>query len=303
MSYFSINYPKKSNVPIRIRVFLSWNDPETIKKNIETEFNLIDISGYNRDFELTSGEDYTHAIIINTFIPPNLHVSKENVIGFAWEPTPLLGLNPQFIEYAKTRIGRYFIGQRYDLCEPFEEKYAFLNHNPIQKTIPPKNKICSFIFSKKKYMEGHKYRHLLAEAILKTDLPIDIWGRGCETINKSDSRLKYNFVQNSVKPYEDYQFHICIENICLDHYFSEKIVNTLLSECTPIYYGCKKIDEYFPEKVIQLNGNIENDISVIRKCIENPELYKKQINKEDINEIVNPFISIRNNISSLYPHK
>uniref|UniRef100_A0A6C0HYU1 Fucosyltransferase C-terminal domain-containing protein n=1 Tax=viral metagenome TaxID=1070528 RepID=A0A6C0HYU1_9ZZZZ len=297
MSYFSIHYPTISDVPMRIRVFLSWNDPETIKKNIETEFNLFDIPGYKRDFELTSGEDYTHAIIINTFIPPNLHIDKRRVIGFAWEPTPLLGLNPQFISYAKDKIGRYFIGQKYNLGEPFEEKYAFINHNPIQKTIPLKNKICSFIFSKKRYMEGHQYRHLLVEAILKTNLPIDIWGRGCETIKTNDSRLKYDFVQNSVIPYENYQFHICIENISLDHYFSEKIVNALLSECTPIYYGCKKIDEYFPDKFVELNGNIENDISVIRNCIENPEIYRKKICKEDVNKIVNPFI----NILSLYP--
>jgi hypothetical protein len=279
----------------KIRIFLDWDQPESAKRNIENEFNLCDIVGYKTDFELTAGDDYTHAILINTIMPQNLHIQKENIVGFAWEPTPLLRLNPEFIEYARQYIGRYFIGSTIGLSYPFEEKYAFLNHNPIQKTIPFKTKLCSIIFSKKHYMDGHRYRNMLVKAILESKLPIDIWGKGCGWIQKGDPRIKGEFPQNSVEPYAEYQFHICIENIQMDHYFSEKIVNSLLSETTPIYLGCKKIDEYFPDKLVSLvGGNIENDLTIIRKCLENPQLYKKQIDKEEINQIVNPFLQLSN---------
>ena len=142
-------------------------------------------------------------------------------------------------------------------------------------------------------MEGHMYRHMLVDAILKTDLPVDIWGRGCNLLSQlTDNRIKGDFVQNSVAPYEDYDFHICIENTSLNHYFSEKIVNALLSECTPIYLGCKNIDAYFPEQVLKLNGDIENDIAIIRECLENTPQYKKHVDKEEIYRKVNPFFHL-----------
>jgi len=275
-----------------IRVFLNWNHAEKARKNIEYEFNLWSIPGYKKTFDLTSGEDYTHVIIINTAMP-ELCMPKKNVIGLAWEPNQLLQITPKFIEYAKTHIHRYLIGQCDKGSSPFEEGYAFLNHNPMQIHIPFKTKRCSMIFSNKSFMEGHLYRRSLVEAILKTKLPVDIWGSGCNSLsNMKDERIKGEFLQNSVVPYEDYEFHICIENTSLNHYFSEKIVNALLSECTPIYLGCRNIDDYFPEQVIHLQGNIEKDLAIIYECLENPVLYKKHVEKEKIDKIVNPFFHL-----------
>lgn len=294
MSYFSIEMPTdRKQIPMRIRMFIGWDTPESVKKNIENEFNLLAIPGYNEKFVLTSGEDYTHAIIINTYMPYlNPAVPKKNIIGFAWEPNPLLRIEPQFVMYCIQHVNRYLLGSKVNLPRPFEEKYAYLNHTPMQEKIPIKTNRCSIIFSNKRFMEGHNYRRAIVEAILKTDLPIDIWGRGCNTLNISDSRIKGDFLQNSIFPYETYQFHICIENTQIDHYFSEKIVNALLSECTPIYLGSPKIESYFPEQVILLTGIVKKDMDIIRACIENPEMYKKQINREVVNKITNPFYNL-----------
>ena len=226
---------------------------------------------------------------------PKLNVPKENVVGFAWEPNTLLSLQP-FIEYAKRNIGRYLIGEKGTLPDPFEESYAFLNHTPMQRIVP-KTKRCSIIFSKKQFMKGHQYRNHLVKAILRTNLPIDIWGRGCDTSIR-DPRLKGEFVQHSVLPYQDYAFHICIENSCLNHYFSEKIVNALLSNCTPIYYGCKNIHQYFPNEVVSLCGDINKDLDIIAKCIRHPELYQKPIHREEIYQKINPFF----HLDTLFTH-
>lgn len=298
MSYFSIKMPQempteKNKIPMRIRMFINWDNPESAKKNIETEFNLLAIPGYNETFVLTSGEDYTHAIIINTYMPYlNPAIPKKNIVGLAWEPNPLLRIEPHFIMYCVHHMNRYLLGNKANLPQPFEENYAFLNRNPMQENIPVKTNRCSIIFSNKGFMEGHKYRRAIVEAILQTDLPIDIWGLGCQSLQISDSRIKGKFLQNSVIPYETYVFHICIENVQIDHYFSEKIVNALLSECTPIYLGSPKIESYFPEQVILLTGNVRKDMDIIRNCIENPEMYKKQINRELANKKTNPFYNL-----------
>jgi hypothetical protein len=198
------------------------------------------------------------------------------------------------VEYAKKYIGRYFIGQLDGLPAPFEEHYGYLNCNPwINKPAVIKTKRCSIIFSNKQFMEGHQYRNRIVEAILKTDLPVDIWGRGCQQLHSGDTRIKGEFAQNSVAPYEDYDFHICIENVSLNHYFSEKIVNALLAECTPIYLGCKKIDEYFPGQIVHLKGDIEEDMNIIQRCLEQPDVYRKNRCGEQVNKKVNPFFHVK----------
>jgi hypothetical protein len=144
--------------------------------------------------------------------------------------------------------------------------------------------------SEKNKQQGHKYRHELINKILETDLPIDIYGRGCMYYSYlGDSRIKGEFKE--MEPYENYEFHICIENFQSNHYFSEKITNALLCGTTPIYQGCRNIEGYFPENVIVLSGDLDKDILLLKKIIENPENYKKNI---DIEVIKNRVYLLRN---------
>jgi hypothetical protein len=43
----------------------------------------------------------------------------------------------------------------------------------------------------------------------------------------------------------DFQFSIAIENSSQKYYFSEKLIDCLLTKTIPIYYGCTNIPEYF----------------------------------------------------------
>tara|TARA_R110002110_G_scaffold166273_1_gene366857 strand:- start:435 stop:815 length:381 start_codon:yes stop_codon:yes gene_type:complete len=40
-------------------------------------------------------------------------------------------------------------------------------------------------------------------------------------------------------------FHICIENQQVKHYFTEKLIDPLLTYTIPIYWGCPNIGAYF----------------------------------------------------------
>jgi hypothetical protein len=177
----------------------------------------------NKDI-ITINDDYTHAIIINTAMPVLKNIPKENVIGLAFEPVQFLGLTQQFIEYAKKYIGKYLIGDRINLPPLFVEHYGYMWHITPLTYLPQKKNIMSIMISQKNSAKGHIYRHELVQKILSSNLPIDIYGRGCIYYNAiKDSRLKGTFENN--EPYESYQFHICIENFRASHYFSEKITN------------------------------------------------------------------------------
>jgi hypothetical protein len=287
-------------MPYRIRIFADFCDGAESKNIIET-ISLFckntDLYGANKHVFITDGDDYSHVIIWNT-VMPNIRngVPKENVIGFAYEPLVYLGLTHKFVEYAKQYIHKYYIGDLIGLPAPFVEGNGYLIYNAPLPVLRPKTRRMSLMISQKAHQPGHRYRHELAHAILKTDLPIDIYGRGCifDIYKQGDSRIKGTFEKYEL--YEDYEFHICIENVQSNHYFSEKIINSLLTNTTPVYLGCKNIDKYFPDKVVHLTGSVENDMKILTDICANPAKYKKTIDVVEIEKKV----SLLHNLDRVY---
>jgi len=277
---------------IRLRFFCSFDVGGFNQSHYEAVFesHLLNYYGADKKLHITNEDDYTHVVILNTGMPvlkPNF--PKKNVIGLAFEPIYFLGLNDEFVEYARKHIGRYFIGDKSNLPSPFFEGNAYLWHTIPLKNIPEKNKIMSIMVSQKGFAPGHKYRYELVAAILSNNFPVDIYGRGCANfqnwLGHADNRLKGEFVDK--EPYEDYRFHICIENFQCNHYFSEKIVNTLLCSTTPVYLGCKNINKYFENDVICLTGNLTEDMTLIANILKEPLKYYKKLDIEKIKNTTN----------------
>ena len=260
---------------IRIKIFCPFSTSKNSKDiyeriNYSSEFSFY--GEKNKYCFVNDDDDFTHAIIINT-IMPNLNIPKENVIGLAFEPIYFLGLTTEFIDYAKKYIGKYFIGDKLDLPEPFVEHFGYMWHSRPPKEILYKPKLMSIIVSEKIFAPGHIYRHSLVQNIINNNLPIDIYGRGSGQYAGNNRRIMGTF--NDVEPYEDYMFSICIENYICNHYFSEKIITPLMYNCMPIYYGCKNINSYV-DNTINLTGNILSDINIIVSIINNPYNYYKK---------------------------
>jgi len=285
---------------IRIRIFASREIGDTmrLKGEIEKMCESCLLLNYGNDKEIyivdSDSANYTHAIILNTGMP-ELNIPKNRVVGLSLEPIPFLNLTPEFVNYARHNIGKYYVGDKYDLPEPFTEGYSYMWHNTPLTYIPQKTNQMSIMVSQKNNAPGHKYRHKLAQAILNTNIPIDIHGRGGMYYEKlNDSRVKGNFKE--LEPYESYHFHICIENFQSNHYFSEKIVNTLLCGGTPIYWGCHNIEQYFNDYAIRLSGDVTKDMSLLTDILRNPEKYKKNI---DI-DLVKQKTSLLHNLKTLF---
>jgi hypothetical protein len=192
-------------------------------------------------------------------------------------------ITPAFIEYAKKHIHKYYIGSKHELSEPFVEGFGYMWFANPGRCIHlfEKKHIMSIIVSEKKFAPGHQYRHQLVEAIIKNQLPIDIYGRGAKyytTNEKKDSlyystRIKGEFHDES--PYQDYMFSICIENFSNHHYFSEKIMSPVMYNCVPIYWGCTNILSYFEEPLL-LTGDVTKDIHLLITILKNPSFYYRE---------------------------
>ena len=281
-------------------------------------YNPVEYYGKYKKLYFTTTETYTHAILVNCPVPPNIQVDKQNVVGFAQEPpdNSYLRLNHNnFIQYAIEHIGKYFIGSVGNLpATTFVGHHGFLFYDippPINTLIPShqKPKLMSIMVSYKKNTIGHIYRHALVSHILKYNWPIDIWGNGTDEYKRKNvigmggtsgdvggvnsKNIKGNF--NSMgEMCKEYAFTIAIENTSHDHYFTEKLINPLIYNTIPIYWGCKKVNEYFPKHAIRLTGNINSDIVLIHRVLRNPQYYMNEykINREAVLDKVNLITNI-----------
>jgi hypothetical protein len=286
---------------IRIKIFSSFCSSEECKKKFEKVYNSkrYDFYGENKEIFITTEDDYTHAIILNNAMP-DLKVSKENVVGLAFEPLEFLGITNDFILYAKKNIGKYLIGKKENLPDLFVEHFSFLWHNNPWREIhiTEKKNIMSIVFSSKNLAPGHIYRLNLVKQILDEKLPIDIYGTGCSLLKKyypnytSFKNIKGTF--NSNEPYISYLYTVCIENYESNDYFSEKILDALFHNCSPIYFGAKNIDNYF-NNIIKLKGNQLFDIEMLKVILKKPEKYYRiEYNERNLSRI-NFFENIKNN--------
>ena len=277
----------------KIKIFCPFSSSKNCKEIYEriNYAGQIDFYGKDKKVYITDEDDYTHAIIINTIMPNLNNIPKENVIGLAFEPIPFLGLSQSFIQYVQKHVSKYYIGDKYDLPDPFVEHFGYMWHSRPTKEIVDKPNIMSIVVSQKKSAPGHIYRHVLIEQIIKLGLPIDIYGHGSNLY--SYNRIKGSF--NDAEPYEKYLYSICIENYQCNHYFSEKIITPLMYNCMPIYIGCKNIDTYF-DNIIKLTGNVDEDILLLIKIITNPiQYYTPTYNEKNIKTV-----NLIENVEKLY---
>jgi hypothetical protein len=220
---------------MRVRFFSEFCSSENCADVYKRILDVVPVPCYGRSIVFTTGEDYTHAVILNK-ATPDLTCPKENVLGLAFEPRPFLRLTDSFLGYARENIGAYYIGDADGLGWPFVGHHGFMWH---PATIKEKTRIMWMVFSEKTESFGHRYRHEIVRRILGDGLPIDVYERGCPLYGDHE-RLRGVFTD--AEPYDGYAFSIVVENFSSPHYFSEKIMNPLLFETVPLYYGATRID-------------------------------------------------------------
>jgi len=114
--------------------------------------------------------------------------------------------------------------------------------NKIDRDIHKKNKILSIIASGKRQTHGHRLRH---EIINNKFIDMDVFGQG------------YNPIDNKITAFKDYMFSLIIENDNTDNWFTEKIIDCLITGTIPVYWGCNNIGNYFNVKGFIQFKNIE----------------------------------------------
>ena len=153
----------------------------------------------------------------------------------------------------------------------------YLNNNCFPKDIDALDypKKMSFMVANHGTLEGlnqhelsnYSIREELLLKILKSDLDIDIYGKGW-SINDRRYKGAPPLKETALR---DYKYSICMENSCEDLYISEKFFDAFLNNCIPVYYGCKNIkNAYNRDAFINFNPKFGDVISELKTIINKP---------------------------------
>lgn len=95
-----------------------------------------------------------------------------------------------------------------------------------------KSKTCSLIASAKRSQPGHILRHDLADWVQASGRDVDLLGHG------------YAPFEDKADGLAPYRYSVVIENAREVNYFTEKLIDAVLCDCVPIYWGCPNLGEF-----------------------------------------------------------
>jgi hypothetical protein len=292
-----------SDRPMKIRPFSDIYTSIHLVNLLEQSCETIALPNYGptKQLYLTASDDYTHAIIFGYAMPTLApEITPEKVIGMAHYSWHEAAPSTVFLEYAQKHIGLYFVGESIGNIKPFvrhvchplltlSATYLMDQKFPFAKTRLFSIHVSATSFQKKTY--GAVYCKLLVRRILATNLPIDIYGTGTipddlyeESCVRDDVRIR-GPVADMAAMIDPYIYHIVIDSCMSPCYYSGSPINALLRRANVVYFGSTALIEQYPNGIIHLTGNLDEDIILLRRLAAEPLRYFMPLDSEYIKHI------------------
>jgi hypothetical protein len=177
----------------------------------------------------------------------SIKVNKDNIIHLCLEPPNEISKYRQYANknvkwiFNQLDIKRNNILSHGALPWHIDKDYDFLNGLKVESLTKENNIV--WITSNQKSSKGHFKRMQFLDHIKELEF-VKLYGRGIKPIDD-----KWDVLSTA-------KYAIAYENFQSDYYWTEKIADCLLSYTMPLYFGCNKIESFFPKgSYIQIDPN------------------------------------------------
>ncbi len=109
-----------------------------------------------------------------------------------------------------------------------------------------KTRSLSLIASSKTSLEGHRLRHAVADWLIASSADAEVMGRAYRPFEKKSEGLA------------PFRYSVVIENVREAGYFTEKLVDCLLCDTVPIYWGAPDIGKYFDKEGMLICDSLDD---------------------------------------------
>jgi hypothetical protein len=238
------------------------------------------------NFDLSFDLDHEKQIELYIDMVPTT-MSEPGVIRFALliEPPEILDLSQQSIDALESGLCDHILTHNSELLSLggnihlFEFGTSWIG----DYNFPKKDFKVSTLVGGKLLAPGHQLRQKLWFKENKISIPKNFF------LSSSFGGIE-NYNNNPVlgkdkSPLFDSQFHICIENVKRENWFTEKLIDCMITKTIPIYYGCPNIGDWFDIRGIIVVSNLQE---IIEAC--------NNLDKNTYNNML-PYIEGNYNIS------
>jgi len=148
----------------------------------------------------------------------------------------------------------------------FGNSFGELNEMPP----PVKSETCSWVTSGISRTANHRQRLDFLQQLQQQEFQFDLYGRDLPTWAKTPGQLSNKW--HGLAPYH---YNLAIENYSANEwYVSEKLWDSLLAWCLPIYYGGSAADKLLPPgSFLRLPSLDEKGIAYIREVTATPDAW------------------------------
>lgn len=230
------------------------------------------------------------------------HYSKAFVIFISGEPTKVTNRRIDLIidcKIVKQPIipSIYFPFYAYSFLERKTHKPESLikniNSESAYNLLKGKSKFCAFM-----YRYSIKHRDSLFDQLTHYKT-VDAIGKAKNKTPGATFKGS-NPYDDAVQRYLPYKFVICCENHSVDGYVTEKIVNAMLANAIPIYWGSPDIVKHFnPESFINATTN-RQWVEKVKQLDKNNTLYCEMLSKPWLNgNQLNEYLKISQNCQKI----
>lgn len=284
----------------KIRLTCNWTQDESLVKRFTNAY--ITPENFDPEFVFTHEDNFDYLVIIN-WPAKEISFPRNKTLGVIMEPSwsPLVA-NSKYYLNQRCEYVLYHKKDGLDINNliyyPGTLPYHMDSKDSLEYFINTdfkKTKLCSIVVTNHgSYSPSplclYPKRVSIVKEILKSDLDIDIFGNSwVKSEFNNDERIKGE-IANKKDGLVDYKFSIAIENCVEDGYFTEKLTDCILTDTTPIYYGCPNIESYIDN--IYTFDLLENPLDQIRNIIQNKKTLDQKKNKKLLVDKYNLYVAL-----------
>lgn len=221
---------------------------------------------------------------------PKVSQAGQTKIAWLMEPRPLMPylydmvtLRPEF-DYVFTH-DKVLLEQcdkarfvPYGGCWIRPQDFGRLDHD--------RNPFVSIVASKKQYTFGQRLRHQIVNRFKDQ---LSVYGRA------------YKEIDDKGQAFFPYLFHVVVENVKLDYWFTEKLIDSLVTKTVPIYWGCPSIDRFFNPDGMFIFNTLDELNSILEQLKDNDDatrIYRDKFDAIEENYLLAlQYISCDNNFA------
>ncbi|MBD2694633.1 glycosyltransferase family 10 domain-containing protein [Anabaena catenula] len=202
-------------------------------------------------------------------------VSKERIIYLLREPPLEEIVEINQLNYQEAQNYCDYVSGPDDFAPTPDYMPAIWYHSNSFKDLnempcPQKVATCSWITSGINRTANHRQRLDFLQSLQSSGLQVDFYGRGLQKWVKTSGELGNKWYGMS-----PYYYNLAIENYAHnDWYVSEKLWDSLLAWCLPIYYGGTAADKLLPPgSFLRLPSLDEKGIAYIQEVTSTPDAW------------------------------